>query len=137
MGRTIAISALVLAVGGFGLQWLKVSLLTGGLPFELYVLVVVALFTAGGLWVGWRLAARRLGPGFARNDRALAATGITGQELRVLEALATGRSNKEIARKMGLSPNTVKTHLAGLYAKLEVRRRTEAVDRARSLELIS
>lgn len=136
MWRTIAISALILAAGGFGLQWLKLSLLAGGLPFELYVLLVVALFTSGGLWIGWRLAARRRGSGFARNDRALKATGITGQELRVLEALATGRSNKEIARKMGLSPNTVKTHLAGLYAKLEVRRRTEAIDRARSLELI-
>lgn len=136
MRRTIAISALILAVGGFGLQWLKLNLLTGALPFELYVLLVVSVFTAGGLWIGWRMAARRRGPVFARNDRALAATGITGQELRVLEALATGRSNKEIARQMGLSPNTVKTHLAGLYAKLEVRRRTEAIDRARTLDLI-
>jgi len=136
MRRTIAISALILAAGGFGLQWLKFNLLTGALPFELYVLAVVAAFTAGGLWIGWRMAARRRGPDFARNDRALEATGITGQELRVLEALATGRSNKEIARKMGLSPNTVKTHLAGLYAKLEVRRRTEAIDRARHLDLI-
>lgn len=136
MRRTIAISAVVLAAGGFGLQWLKLNLLTGALAFELYVLLVVAAFTAGGLWIGWRMAARRRGPGFARNNQALEVIGITGQELRVLEELATGRSNKEIARKMGLSPNTVKTHLAGLYAKLEVRRRTEAIDRARSLELI-
>jgi NarL family two-component system response regulator LiaR len=136
MRRTIAISALVLAAGGFGLQWLKFNLLTGALPFELYVLLIVTVFTAGGLWVGWRMAARRRGPIFARNDRALQATGITRQELRVLEALATGRSNKEIARQMGLSPNTVKTHLAGLYAKLEVRRRTEAIDRGRTLDLI-
>ena len=136
MRRTIAISALILAAGGFGLQWLKFSLITGGLAIELYVLLVVAAFTAGGLWIGWRMAARRRGPGFARNEQALEVIGITGQEMRVLEALATGRSNKEIARKMGLSPNTVKTHLAGLYGKLEVRRRTEAIDRARSLELI-
>lgn len=136
MGRTIAISALVLAAGGFGLQWLRLRLLSGALPSELYVFLLVAVFAAGGLWIGWRLAERRRGPTFERNAKAVAALGLTGQELRVLEALATGRSNKEIARAMGLSPNTVKSHLAALYAKLEARRRTEAIDRARGLEII-
>uniref|UniRef100_UPI0025F72B84 response regulator transcription factor n=1 Tax=Brevundimonas sp. TaxID=1871086 RepID=UPI0025F72B84 len=58
------------------------------------------------------------------------------QEMRVLSELASGRANKEIARAMGLSPNTIKTHLANLFAKLGAATRTEAVTRARELSLI-
>ena len=54
----------------------------------------------------------------------------------MLERLAAGQSNKEIARTLGLSPNTVKTHVANLFAKLEASRRTEAVNKARDLHLI-
>ena len=56
--------------------------------------------------------------------------------MRVLTALAAGGANKDIARALGLSPNTVKTHLAHLFAKLEAGTRTEAVGRARDLGLI-
>lgn len=73
---------------------------------------------------------------FQRNDAALASLSLTGQEIKVLERLAAGRSNKEIARDLGLSPNTVKTHVGNLYAKLEVSRRTQAVGKARELSLI-
>ena len=52
------------------------------------------------------------------------------------EALADGQSNKEIARTLAISPNTVKTHIARLYAKLEVNGRVQAIEAARSLHLI-
>ena len=54
----------------------------------------------------------------------------------MLERLAAGQSNKEIARTLGVSPNTVKTHAARLFAKLEVSRRTQAVRKARDLRLL-
>ena len=56
--------------------------------------------------------------------------------MRVLERLASGQSNKALARALGLSPNTIKTHLANLFAKLGAATRTEAVTRARELDLI-
>lgn len=136
MARTVLTAGLILALGAFGLAWLDVQQATRRLTPELYVALIAILFAAGGLWLGWRLAARRLGPDFVRNDRAIRALGLTGQEVRVLDALASGRSNKEIARHLGLSPNTVKTHLANLFAKLEVTNRTSAVSRARGLSLI-
>lgn len=136
MTRTILLWALVLAGGAFLLQWLQYQYAVRVLPPALYVAVIGAGFAAGGVWVGARLFARRTAGAFERNAAALAALGLTGQEVKVLERLAAGQSNKEIARALGLSPNTVKTHLTNLFAKLEVSRRTQAIGKARELHLI-
>jgi DNA-binding NarL/FixJ family response regulator len=137
MTRTVIAWALVLAAGAFALQWLEYRYVLRVLPREVYVGLIGVAFAAGGVWVGWRLT-RRQAPGpFQRNQAALAALGLTGQEVRVLEKLAAGQSNKEIARALGLSPNTVKTHVANLFAKLEVSRRTQAIGKARDLDLIA
>jgi DNA-binding NarL/FixJ family response regulator len=66
-----------------------------------------------------------------------AAWGISARQYDVLRLLADGCSNEEIARHLHLSPNTVKTHLSQLYARLEVSRRTQAVRRAREAGLIT
>jgi DNA-binding NarL/FixJ family response regulator len=58
------------------------------------------------------------------------------RELEVLLLLAAGKSNKEIARQLDVSPNTVKTHVTKLFGKLGARRRTEAILRARDLGVI-
>lgn len=136
MIRTVVLWALVLALGAFALQWLEYHFIVRAFPWQVYVGLVGATFAAGGVWVGWRLAARARPVVFQRNDAALASLGLTGQEMRVLESLAAGRSNKEIARDLGLSPNTIKTHVGNLYGKLEVTRRTQAVGKARDLSLI-
>jgi NarL family two-component system response regulator LiaR len=136
MIRTILLWALVLALGAFALQWLEYQFLARAFSWRIYIGLVGAAFAAGGVWVGWKLAARARPLTFARNDAALASLGLTGQEIKVLERLAAGGSNKEIARELGLSPNTVKTHVANLYGKLEVSRRTQAVGKARELALI-
>jgi DNA-binding CsgD family transcriptional regulator len=136
MVRTILLWALVLAVGAFALQWLEQQVLIGAFAWRTYVGLIGVAFAAGGVWVGWKIAARARPDVFQRNEAALAALGLTGQEIKVLGRLAAGRSNKEIARDLGLSPNTVKTHVANLYGKLEVSRRTQAVGKARELALI-
>lgn len=136
MIRTVVTAGLILALGAFALAWLDLQQATRRMTPELYVAVIAIVFAAGGLWLGWKIATRRHGPDFVRNDAAVRSLGLTGQEMKVLDALASGRANKEIARTMGLSPNTVKTHLANLFAKLEVTTRTSAVTRARELSLI-
>jgi RNA polymerase sigma factor (sigma-70 family) len=68
--------------------------------------------------------------------RAQSSLGITERERQVLQSLADGRSNKEIAAQLGVSPNTVKTHVARLFEKLQVGRRTEAIQLARELGLV-
>ena len=136
MIRAVLPWALLLAVAAFALQWLQYRYLVHALPRELYIGVIGTAFAVGGVWVGWKLAARPITGGFERNDLALKALGVTGQEIKVLERLAAGQSNKEIAKALGLSPNTVKTHIANLFGKLEVSRRTQAVSKARDLRLI-
>lgn len=136
MTRTILVWALILAVGAFVLQWLEQQFLLRVLSWKIYAGLIGTAFAAAGVWVGWKLAARARPEAFQRNDAALRALGLTGQETRVLERLAAGRSNKEIARDLGLSPNTVKTHVANLYGKLDVSRRTQAISKARDLALI-
>ena len=104
--------------------------------WEVYVGLIGTACAAGGVWVGWKLSQRSAPGPFARDTAAQASLGLTGQEVRVLERLAAGQSNKEIARTLGLSPHTVKTHLAHLFARLDVARRTQAVGKARDLQLI-
>jgi DNA-binding CsgD family transcriptional regulator len=134
MIRIIVLWALVLAGGAFALQWLQYQYLVRLFSEQIYIAIIGASFAAGGIWLGWKLSARP-GP-FARNDAARAALGLTGQEMKVLERLAAGQSTKEIAQTLGLSPNTVKTHIGNLFAKLEVGRRSQAVNKARELALI-
>jgi DNA-binding CsgD family transcriptional regulator len=135
--RVILVWALVLAVGAFALEWLQYQYFVRLFSPQIYVGIIGTAFAAGGVWLGWRLSARKVrGPEFIRNEAALKSLGLTGQEARVLECLAAGQSNKEIALALGLSPNTVKTHTANLYAKLEVGRRSQAVNKARELALI-
>ncbi len=136
MIRTVLLWALVLAAGVFAVEWLQAQYLGHMLSREIYIGLIGAAFLAGGVWVGWKLTRRDAPQPFAPNVAALASLGLTGQEVKVLERLAAGQSNKEIARSLGLSPNTVKTHVAHLFEKLAVSRRTQAIGKARDLQLI-
>lgn len=136
MLRTILIYGAILAAGTFALEWLQFRLLVRTHAVEAYVALVAAAFLALGVWLGARLFRRAPAAPFVPNTRAQETLGISGRELEVLELLAAGRSNKEIARRLEVSPNTVKTHVTKLFAKLEARRRTEAIQRARELGVI-
>lgn len=134
--RTILIYGVLLAVGALGLQWLEFQYLVRAYPFQTYAAIIALAFLALGVWAGARLFRRPPATPFVINDRALESLGISGREREVLHLLATGRSNKEIARQLDVSPNTVKTHVSKLFEKLAVRRRTEAISKARELGIL-
>ncbi len=136
MIRTAALYALALAAGALALQWVQYNYLVRAFPVELYIGLIAVAFASLGVWAGMRLARRPAPETFEKNAAALASLGITLREQQVLDLLAAGKSNKEIAAKLGISPNTVKTQVASLYQKLEVQRRTQAVQKARELALI-
>ncbi|MBN8483971.1 MAG: response regulator transcription factor [Sphingomonadales bacterium] len=135
MARLILTYGAALAALALLTQWLDWRHETRGLATSLYVLCVALLFAGLGIWLGNRLAPRPRGD-YRRNQAALASLGISPREVEVLDLLAEGHSNKVIARQLEISPNTVKTHVARLFEKLEAQTRTEAIHKARMLDLL-
>jgi DNA-binding CsgD family transcriptional regulator len=136
MKRSILLYGGAIAVAALVLQWLDYRHSVRLFPTEVYAVVLALTFTALGIWVGSALTRRTRPEIFETNTRALEALGVSEREHEVLGLLAEGLSNKEIGERLFVSPNTVKTHLARVYDKLEVNRRTQAVQKARALRLI-
>lgn len=137
MARTIILYAVALALAVAGLNWLEYRYYARAFSTEIYIAVLAAGFIALGIWAGTKLTPRHASPQpFARNEAAIRSLGLSPRECEILEALASGESNKELARRLGISPNTVKTHVARVYEKLGVQRRVQAIEKARSLTLI-
>lgn len=121
------------------LKLLEYRFIVRDIPFEFYVGIIAVMFTVLGVWVGRRLTRVRLvpvGPDFQRDEDALKSLGISKREYEVLELIAGGLSNQEIAEKLFVSPSTVKTHTSNLFAKLDARRRTQAIQRAKELRIL-
>ena len=140
LGYGLTVALLVTA-----LRLLEYRFLVYDLSIEFYVGAVALLFTIVGAWAGSRLMpVKKVVPAvaggpvvFQRNEAGLEQVGISKRELEVLGLMAEGFSNQEIADKLFVSLNTVKTHSANLFQKLDVRRRTQAVQRAKALGLIA
>jgi len=135
--KSVAAYGAALATGALALRWLEYDRLARSRPGDIYLALVAVAFLALGVFLGARLLVRPKVAPFDGNPQAVASLGISPRELIVLKELAAGRSNKEIARRLEVSPNTVKTHLARLYEKLGAVRRTDAINRARELGLIA
>ena len=133
--RVLGYGAL-LAAGTLALAWLDYQRLARTASLEIYLFLLAAGFLGLGAWLGWRLFAPLPPKPFDGNPQAAAQLGLSGRELEVLAELAAGRANKEIAARLHVSPNTVKTHVARIFEKLEARRRTEAIRKARELGLV-
>jgi two-component system, NarL family, response regulator LiaR len=112
---------------------------------EIYGGIVAALFAALGIWLGLKLTrpkeievvvVREAQP-FVPNQARVEALGITAREHEILGLIAAGLSNREIAERLFVSENTVKTHSSRLFTKLNARRRTQAVQIAKESELIA
>jgi NarL family two-component system response regulator LiaR len=112
---------------------------------EIYGGLVAAVFATLGIWLGLRLTRHTetvrevlvaAPTNFVRDQSKLESLGITPRELEILELIAAGLSNKEIAERVFVSENTVKTHSSRVFDKLGARRRTQAVQMGKELRLI-
>ena len=134
--------------------WGKYRLLVLDHATELYILMIGIIFVVMGAWLGSKLTKPRTivqkeiiikevevpAPAesklFISENINPGASGLSQRELDVLQLLAKGLSNEEIAGQLFVSQNTVKTHLSNLYFKLDVKRRTQAVEKARLIGLL-
>lgn len=103
------------------------------LRIEVFGIIIGVLFLLFGTWIGVHFFAKQ------RKDEKYDATklGLSKRELEVLQLIADGHSNQEIADLLFVSLNTAKTHISHIYAKLGVSRRTQAVQKARALAALS
>ncbi len=160
MRKTVLLYGLVGGVLIAGLRFVEYRFLVLEHSLEIYGGIVAALFATLGLWFGRKLTGTRetvivrevpieipvevrvevpvrAGAPFERNAARLSTLGITPRELEILEAMAAGHSNREIAERLYVSENTVKTHAARLFDKLSAKRRTQAVQLAKDAGIIS
>lgn len=114
---------------------------------EIYGGLIALVFSVLGIWLGLKLTKKKetivvkevqvsAAQTFALNQARLRELRITRRELEILELIAGGLSNREIAEKLFVSENTVKTHSSRLFDKLSAKRRTQAVQLAKEFGLI-
>lgn len=133
--RTLLYGA-ALAAGTLALQWLDYQRLARVHSGDIYIFLIAIAFLVLGVFIGTRLVGMHQPRTADGNPQAQATLGISLSELTVLREIAIGRSNKEIAAHLNVSPNTVKTHVSRLFEKLGARRRTDAVNKARQLGIV-
>src|SRR6188474_2765641 len=138
----------------FLLKWLELRFIIFDHSFEIYIGFIAVIFTALGIWLALKLSNPKPDSYrvetlvvekkvyVTRNENFVLDTSLVSQlelskrELEILNLLAQGHSNQEIAAKLFVSVSTVKTHIQNLFEKLDVKRRIQAIEKARSLNLI-
>ena len=141
MRRTIIIYGAAMAVLTGILKTVEYRYLIRDIPLEFYIGVVALMFTGLGIWSGLKLTRPKVvevqvaGP-FERDEEAIKRLGISKREFEVLELIAAGLSNQDIADRLFVSTSTVKTHVSNVLAKLDASRRTAAIARAKQLRII-
>ena len=132
----------------FLLKWLELRLIIFDHAFEIYVGAIASIFTGLGIWLALKLSKPKVetvvvekevyvrSDTFFLNEQELNNLNLSKRELEVLQLMADGLSNHEIAERLYVSLSTVKTHSRNLFDKLGVARRTQAIDKAKKLFII-
>lgn len=145
MKRIIILYGIALAVLTAVLKLIEYKYFIHDIKQEAYIGTIAMFFTVLGIWAGIKIIGGKktivkevyVPKGdFVLNENEMQKVGISPREYDVLELMSKGMSNQEIANELFVSLSTVKTHAANLYIKLDVKRRTQAVQRAKELQLI-
>jgi NarL family two-component system response regulator LiaR len=137
-----------LAILIFLLKWLEMHFIVFDHQMDIYIGVVAVIFTGLGIWLALKLRKPKVQTvviekeiftartDFSINHNEVSRLNLSKREMEVLQLMADGLSNQEIASRLFVSLNTVKTHSAQIFEKMEVKRRTQAVDMAKRLSII-
>lgn len=152
--KAIIVYSISLAFLLFLLKWLELRFIIFSHSFEVYIGIIAIIFTGLGIWLAVRLSKPKpdsyrvetivvekeiyitKNEDFVLDTSLVAQLELSKRELEILGLLAQGHSNQEIAARLFVSLSTVKTHIQNLFEKLDVKRRIQAVEKARRLNLI-
>jgi DNA-binding CsgD family transcriptional regulator len=153
--RTVILYAVSLAILFIIMRLVEYKLLIIDHSFEIYVGSIALFFLLLGIWISRKLFGPRKEISiveketivekeifvtrpeiFVPDQKAIEEAEISSRELEVLELIAKGMSNQEIADNLFLSLSTIKTHVASIFFKLDVTRRTQAVEKAKNRNII-
>ena len=153
--KATIIYSICLAFLLFLLKWLELRFIIFQHSFEIYIGFIAVIFTALGIWLALKLSKPKVetvvvekvvlseievfvnrNENFIQDASQISRLEISKRELEILGLMAQGHSNQEIAAKLFVSLSTVKTHLQNLFEKLDVKRRTQAVEKAKRLNII-
>ena len=147
--KTILAYGISLALLLILLKWLELRFIIFDHALEIYVGAIAVIFTALGIWLALKLTKPKIervvvekeiyiekGKEFVFNEAEFTRLGLSKRELEVLQLMADGLSNAEIAARLFVSLNTIKTHVSNLFFKLDASRRTQAIEKAKTLSLI-
>ncbi|MFN3665899.1 MAG: response regulator transcription factor [Sediminibacterium sp.] len=138
----------IMAVLVFALKWMQWKYLIVDHSIDIYVGLIAVFFTLLGIWVASQLAKPKIETvvvekevyvvppeSFVLNEVELRKLNLTTREYEVLQQLSKGLSNAEIGEQLFLSLSTVKTHVSNLFFKMDVKNRTQAIEKAKRLKL--
>ena len=130
----------------FLLKWLQWKYLITDYSVEVYIGLIAILFTALGIWIALQLVSTETKTVIVEKEvygstnlqyqpdmAVIEKLNLTNREFEVLNLITRGLSNAEIAKELSLSQSTIKTHASNLYSKLDVKRRTQAIEKAKRL----
>lgn len=147
--RHFILYGFILAALVFLLKWLQWKFLLVDNALEIYIGLIAVFFTILGIWVARQLAKPKIekvivekevfvpqAEDFTINKTELEKFNFTNREYEILQLIAVGHSNADIADQLFLSISTVKTHVSNLYVKMDVKRRGQAIDKAKRLRIV-
>lgn len=147
--KATIIYSISLALLLFLLKWLELRLLIFDHAFEIYAGAIALIFTSLGIWLALKLSKPKIetriierevfinrSADFTPDEALIQKLELSKREMEILNLMALGHSNEEIAGEIFVSLSTVKSHNQNLFFKLDVKRRTQAVEKARRLNLI-
>lgn len=147
-GKSVFLYAGIMAVLVFALKWMQWNYLIVDHSIDIYVGLIAVFFTLLGIWVASQLAKPKIETVvvekevyvvppelFVLNEVELRKLNLTNREYEVLQQLSKGLSNAEIGEQLFLSLSTVKTHVSNLFFKMDVKNRTQAIEKAKRLKL--
>lgn len=132
------------------LKWLEAHFIVYNYRLDIFIGSIAVVFTVLGIWLALKLVKPKVETHIIEkeiyidrshtheiNQEEIDKLRISKRELEVLNLMAKGFSNDEIAGKLFVSLNTIKTHSSNIYMKLDVKRRTQAMEKAKSLNIIN